>query len=341
MNHAIRFQKNLITFGIPFLIILSSVVLSRSYWFQQHPGPLSVGIILDLNLTVPLVYLFLIRNRSIPKTTAVPLFIAGLIIAGIIIPAGQQFYLTQIKTYVVPVVEVTVLIFMIIKVRKVRKMYKRQKLAQPDFYSSIKMTTEEILPGKASEFLAVEISLIYYGFLHLKKRKLAENEFSYHKKTGTVAIMAIFIVIIFVETFVIHILLQRWSPVAAWILTIASLYSGFQIFGILRSLSKRPISIEDGKLELRYGIMSESSVPLNIIESVEISSKSIALNKEVRKLSPLGDLESHNVLIHLKNEHVLKGLYGGKKTFKTIALHVDEKHRFEQELNRAIELNNG
>lgn len=336
MTQSIRIPQNIITFGLPLLVMFFMVYLSQSIWFRQQPEALSVGIILDLTLTVPLLYFLLIRKRKISNTTVVPFFIGGIVLAGYIIPVDHQFLLSQIKTYVFPLVEMTALFFVGRNVYKLRKSYKTQNQAAPDFYTAFRQATREVILGAAATFLVTEVATIYYGFLHWRKRRLAEHEFSYHKNSGTVAILAVLIFLVLIETFVIHLLLQLWSPLAAWILTGVSLYSLVQIFGILRSLSKRPISIENEQLELRYGILGEVSIPLANIDSVELSTKSIQQDKQIRKLSPLGDLESHNILIHLKNEGSLKGFYGMEKTFTTIALYVDDKQRFKECCNNAL-----
>ena len=339
MYRTIRFNHTILAVGIPLILMLSIVLLSQSSWFQLHPAALSAAITVDLAFTIPLVYLFLIRKKDIPNTTAIPFFIAGLVLASFLIPADHQEYLRLIKQWVVPVVELAALALVAQKVRKVVKAYNVQKNHSLDFHSLIQEATKEVLPKKVSTIFAFEISLIYYGFLSWKKRKLQPNEFTYHKKSGSIAVLAVFIGIVWVETLVIHILLERWSPLAAWILTVLSLYSGFQIFGMLRSLSKRPLSIQKGVLLLRYGIMSETTIPLDTIHSIELSSKQQAFDQRTRKLSPLGDLESHNVLIHLKEENTLQRLYGIKKMFTTIALHVDEKERFEGALRVALQEN--
>lgn len=337
MDPTIRFNHPLITFGVPLLLMLSMALLSHSSWFLQHPETLSTAITFDLALTVPLVYLFLIWKRPVPKTTTIPVFVAGLILASYSIPAEHQFYLAIIKHWMVPVVELAALTLVALKAGKVRKAYKAQKNSSLDFHTAIRQVAREVFPQRVDKIFAFEISLLYYGFLHWKTRKLKDNEFSYHRKSGTVAILAVFIGIIWIETFVIHILLQQWSPLAAWILTGISLYSGFQVFGMLRSLSKRPVSIREGALMLRYGIMGEACIPLENIRSIALSSKQFNQDEHSRKLSPLGDLEGHNVLIHLKDKNLLEGLYGTKKRVTTIALHIDEKERFTEALSEAMQ----
>lgn len=336
MDRTIRFNSNFITYGTPLLLILFLVLLSHSSLFQWHPETLSIAITFDLALTVPLVYLFLIRKKKVPNTTAIPFFIGGLILASYLIPAEHQFYLSLIKQWVVPVVELAALTLVGRQVLKVLKAYKAQKNDSFDFHSIIRQAAGEVLPKRVDKILAFEISIIYYGFFHWKKVKLNANEFSYHRKSGTIAVLAILIFIIWIETFVLHILLQRWSPLAAWVLTILSLYSGFQLFGMLRSLSKRPVSIRKDILLLRYGIMSEAAIPFENIGSVELNTRQLAKEEPTCKLSPLGDLDSHNVLLHLKEATTVEGLYGMKKTCRTLALHLDEKESFKQTLEEAV-----
>jgi len=337
MNKAINIQKNLIIFGIPILIIglLASIV--KTSLFQMNVDSLSIGITFDLLLTVPFIYFLLIRKTNIPKTTIIPFLILGVITCSIILPQENQHYLSLFKTWVLPLVELSVLSYVIYNVRKGIKSYKQKKGLSFDFFTTLKNTCYEILPKNVVIPVVTEIAVFYYGFIYWKKRELTENEFSYHKDSGTITLLIAIIFIVAIETVVLHILLTKWSSLAAWILTFLSVYSGIQIFGFLKSMFKRPISIENGTLFLRYGIMNEATINLKNIENIEISSKDIELNKETRKLSFLGELESHNVIIRLKKENTLIGLYGIKREFKNLALYVDDKIEFKNRINNALQ----
>jgi len=336
MQITINWNQNIVTFGLPLVLILFMVLLTQTTIFQLHPEVLSIGITFDLILTVPLVYFLLIRKKKIPKITIVPLFVAGIVIASIIIPMDNQFYLTQIKYWVLPLVETTALLLIFFKVRKTVKLYKKQKTVTLDFYTALKNATLQVLPARIAPAFTTEIAVFYYGFFNWKKRVLKNNEFSYHRKSGTIALLSVFIFLILFETSIVHILLQRWSYTVAWILTTLSSYTALQVFGIIRSMSKRPIIIENRVLKLRYGLFSESTIPLKNIESVEISGRAIELDDSTRKLSPLREIENHNVILILKEENTIDGLYGLKKRYKTVAFHIDEKERFEEELKIAL-----
>jgi hypothetical protein len=99
---------------------------------------------------------------------------------------------------------------------------------------------------------------------------------------------------------------------------------------------KRPIVIENGMLYLRYGIMNESTINIETIAFVALSIKDLEQNNRTRKLSFFGDLEGHNVLITLKKENSLIGLYGIKKNYKALALHVDDKQGFKATLDEML-----
>jgi len=336
MNRTILLNRNLINFGIP-LTLLGTLILLMKSSFLDGNDILNFAITADLLLTVPLVYFLLIRKSEIPKTTVVPVMIIGLVVGSYFLPQESQTYLGIFKTWALPVIEISILILIITKVRNAIKKYKTLKGSAPDFFDALKSTCYEILPKSVVIPVVTEIAVFYYGFINWEKRKLNKNEFSYHKDSGTIALLAAIIFIVAIETVVLHILLSKWSDIAAWILTFFSIYSGVQLFGFLKSMYKRPISIENGKLFLRYGIMNETIIDLKNIVSIEVSSKDIEQNKETRKLSILGDLESHNIIIRLKEDNMLTGLYGIKRKYKNLALHVDKKIEFTNRINNALQ----
>lgn len=337
MNKTINIYKNLVIFGIPLLIIGLIILIAKSPIFINNPNKLAIGITFDLLLTVPFVYFLLIRKTKIPKTTVVPFLIFGMIICSIILPSEHQYYLNLFKTWAFPLIELLILSFVIYTFRKGVKRYQFNKKESFDFFTTLKNTCNEILPKGLVIPFATEVAVFYYGFIYWRKRELKKNEYSYHKESGTITLLIALIFIIAIETVVLHALLAKWSTIAAWILTFLSIYSGIQIFGFLKSMLKRPLLIKDKKLYLRYGIMNESTIDLNDIESIEVSSKEIEADRTTRRLSFLGALESHNIVIRLKKENTLTGLYGIKRTFKVLALYVDEKTEFVNQISSILQ----
>ena len=293
------------TFGIPLFITLFLVFLAKSTWFDTNHKSISTGIMIDLLIVVPIVYFALIRKTKIPKITLIPLFFLGVFTASKIIPEDHQYSLIIIKNWMVPVLELFVLGFITTKVVKGIREYKKNKKTSPDFFSTLKNTCRELFPSKIASLLAMEIAVFYYGFIYWKKRMPQKNEFTYHKNSSVISLLAALLIIIAAETLVLHFALAKWNTIVAWILTVLSIYSGIQIFGFLKSISKRPVLIENEVLKLRYGIMSEAIINIEDIDAVVISSKEMEFKNRTVKLSPLGEMESHNIVLYLKKEQLL------------------------------------
>ncbi len=338
MNRTVELNRPLISFGIPFLAILFLVLLSKSSIFLANSDVFSLAISLDLLLVVPIIYYILIRKTEISKTTVIAVMVIGLLIGSYFLPEEKQTYLKLFKTWALPIIEVSILTYVIIKVRSAIAKYKNLTDKSPDFFTTLKNISNEILPKKLVMPFATEIAVLYYGFMNWRNPKLKENEFTYHKNSGTIALLGAFILIIGGETIAFHFLLALWSTTAAWILTILSIYTAIQVFGFAKSLSKRPSSINQDILSLKYGILNEVEISFTDIDNIELSKKPLD-EKDVltKSLSPLGELESHNLIIHLNKENQLIGLYGIRKKFTVLAFHIDNSEEFKSQLDNALQ----
>lgn len=333
MHTILSLKRPYLAFLVTLLLLIALMLISKSEAFVQHATHLSIGITADLLLIIPFVYFLLIRKTTIPKTTVIPILVAGMIMGFYILPPENQYYLSIFKSFALPCIELAVLSFIIYKVRKAMISYQHKKDKGKDFFNTLVATCSELLPKALVMPFATEVAVFYYGFIAWGSKKLNKTEFTHHKESGSIAIFSVFIFIILVETFVIHLLLVRWSEIAAWIISSLSIYTALQVWGMIKSIPKRPITIGENELMLRYGILNETSIKFDNILTIEPFTKAISKEDNIITLSPLGELESYNLLIHLKSTHTLKGLYGIKKKFNKLAFHVDKKEEFLSTLN--------
>ncbi|GAB4253336.1 MAG: hypothetical protein Tsb0034_31650 [Ekhidna sp.] len=319
--------------ALPLIIPVVCVLVTRSALFANHTSDLSMAITFDLLISTPLIYFLIIRKRAISNLTLVPVFVLGVITATLILPKAEQHYLSLVKTWFLPLLEIGILSYVIITIRKAFKAFDKSK--SPDFFTAAKEASASILPRPLVLPFATELSVFYYGLFQWKKATVYKNQFTYHKETSTQMLLIVFAFIVLIEAGVVHILLQSWSMLAAWILTGLSLYGGFQLLGISKSLSRRPIQIDD-TLIVKYGIMNEASIDFENIASIELTKKEVAYDKATRALSPFKEMEGHNVLLTLKDEGTLTGFYGIKKRFSRLTLQLDEPQRFKEVLEEKI-----
>jgi hypothetical protein len=335
MGNTLNLQRLTFILGVPLLLMGVLIGIMQPNIFDLLSPSLTLGITLDLLITIPLVYFLLIRKTSIPKTTVMFVLIIGTVVGTIMLPQESQGYLDIFKSWFLPVLELGIFVGIGIQLKKGIQVYKENQSNSFDFYTVVKATTSQILPSKLALPFATEIAVIYYGFIHWKTVKLKENEFSYHQKNGTVSLMFGFILVIIIETFVLHHLIAKWNIIVAWGVTALSFYSIFQIIGIAKSLMKRPIEITDRSLVLRYGILNEVEIQFEDIIRVELNKQTLS-NTEIKQLSPLGEFDSHNCILYLNKEHTLIGLYGIKTKCEILALHVDDDAQFKMMLDQHI-----
>ena len=318
---------NILKVGILLSIVAVSFAVARSSMILVHPE-LATAITIDLTLTLPLAYLFFIRKTKISKLTAVELFVFGIIFASFILPANNQNFLDWIKLFALPVLELGGLCYVGFIFYKSRKTYQSLNQKSGDVLEILRETLAKEFPiALAANVLTFEIAVFYYAVISWKAKR-GENTFTYHKKSGIVALLSVVIFIVAVETLVVHILIALWSEIFAWILTIISVYFLFQVFAHLKAVFQRPIEVTDDKIFLRYGIFGDVVIDLENIEKIENSSAPFEKEKGMSKLALLGELEQHNLQIVLKDEAILHGFYGRKTKVKMLYLFVDEIENF-------------
>ncbi len=342
MKFSVIAKSNFTLVLLPLSFILFFFFLVRSPLFLSEPNQLSSLITLDLLVTLPAFYFLLIRKRDIPKITVVSMFIVGLISASYILPSDQQSVLKLVKTYFLPLVEFGIVGFIIFNVRKGLKLYQSKKNNERDFFTILQSVTQDLMPAKIAHLFATEIAVVYYSLFSWRREPIKENEFSYHKKSGIVSVIVVLIGLAIIETIVVHILLVQWNQTIAWILTILSIYTCFQLFSIMKSMSRRPISFNDAEevLHLRFGFANYVDISYEEIKSIELSSKSFGPESKTIQLSAFGMLDTHNIYLHLKDERTLNRIYGLKSKFKSIVLYIDEKEKFETKIKSIIEMEN-
>jgi hypothetical protein len=291
-------KQNAMVFLIPLALLLTLVLLLKSSLFLTNQNSLSTFITIDFVITIPFVYFLLIRKRNISNFTIAPFLILCVVVASYTIPSANQDVLSLAKTWLVPIVELSVIILVILKVRKALTVYKKTASNHHDFYSALVKTCESLFPKKISKLAANEIALIYFGFFNFKKTTLKPNEFSNYQGSGILSTLGAFIFVVGIEMITVHILAAKWNTTLAWILTGLSVYSALQLIGIIRSVPKRPISVNSNELVLRFGILSETIIPYSDIEHISLAnSNDFDKDKTTKTLSLFGELENSNIVI--------------------------------------------
>ncbi len=322
-----------------FLLVASatyaiSVSIIRSAAFRDNPELLSMAVAMDLTVTITALFYFLVVwPKDLPEISVAPIFLISIAISSYILPAEHQDFLQYIKYLIVPA-ELAVAAYLIYKVRQIRSGIQDSQLDISDFPTALRHAAEKALGSNFGvEAIVSEFSTIYYAFFSWRKTPQHPHgyrPFSYHIKCGWLSIMMTLMIVLAIETVAIHLLVERWSVVAAWVLTALSIYSAFWLIGDYRAMLFRPILIGKEMLKIRIGMRWSADIPLSNIDNISANKQ---IDPETKGALMGVAFGSPNVVVTFKDPLTFTGIMGFKKTAARLYLSIDEKDQFLKEFS--------
>jgi len=325
-------------------VFLALAVFATAAWivgsphFTQNPDVLALAVTMDMVIILPtFFYFWILRKSRLPTLAFVPVFILAIVIAGIILPAAQQTYLDLVKN-LIPLLEVLALGFLFIKIQAITKQYRANKATAIYSTEALVASFQRVLGASTpANILVTELLLLYHAFGGWFKKFTSRDPehavFSYHRRVGYTAIMCVVTLILLVETTALHLLLQRWSALAAWIFTGLSLYSLLWLIGDYHAIRLHPIVLDETHLHLRIGMRWRATIPLNDIAEIQSPSHREKNADDYVSLTLFG---SPRLVIFLQQPIKIRGLFGIQKKTRRLALTIDDEKRFRQELNNRL-----
>jgi hypothetical protein len=281
------------------------------------PRPaVGLGAALDVAVTVPALYFFLvIRGGLQPVVSVLPLCLLGLLRATYLAPQ-----IAWTRPAVAASAELAVVALIALRLRRGLRAAK----ADTDIVSRIATATREVVPStKVAAILAGEIAVFYYAFGSWMQRPHApegSRAYSIHRKSGVADLFAVLAAVSTIETVLVHLVVMRWSAVAAWALSALSIYGTVWLVAMARSFILRPVLVKDGELIARSGLLWTVRIPLATVASVESGAEAYTM-----KLPPASQ---PNVVLRLCEPVTAHGIYGMTRRISSVALAIDDQTGF-------------
>lgn len=318
--------------------------MGGSYFILRLSNISNITVIL-LSLTLMIlppisVYWLLIRPKSMPKLFVYLSIIVCLGASHLIIPYSQKGLLNQILIWLIPFLEVSILIVVLYSVIKSIIRYKRNnKSKENDFLEITRISLEPKLGnGFVLGAILSELSVFYYSIVGwFRKPTVIENGkvYSYHKTSQIKTIVIVFSILIILEGILFHFLIQLWSEVAAWIFTILNIYALLYMIGLYNSVRFLPHNFYGDKLIIRFGYQSSIELDIRNIESIKTAREQGGIweNKSKETYYALLNMDTPQYEIFLKEPALMRSSYGRKKYVKTIVFRTDEPKKMVEEIN--------
>ena len=176
----------------------------------------------------------------------------------------------------------------------------------------------------------MEIAVLYYAFGAWRARPHAPADtlaFTHHRRSGHAGIVLVFLLVMSVEGFAVHVLLLQWSALVAWIFTIGTAYGALWLIADYRATVLRPILVSDEGIMIRAGFRCTVHVPHGRI--AEVGRRKPAAGKEIVNLTLLG---KPTFWLTLSEPMLALSPYGFRRLVSAVGIQPDMAEDFERVL---------
>lgn len=310
-------------FSLAAAALLSACVAVRyTPGFAATPDLAAWGITFDLTISIPLLYwFFVVRTGKAQALTIIPVFLLGSLVARLLLPTAQQVFVRELASVVLGVGEAVLAATLARRVIALKK----QGLAAGDPYERISAAARALLGhGRVAEIVASEVAMVYYALFTWRQRPdPRERSVTFHERNGWGTVVAFIFVLIVAEGLAMHLLLSRWSAIAAWAWTALDLWAMLWFLGDFQALRLRRTWLNEQGFHVRYGLRWSVTIPRDLIVSFRaVQNESDWKRRDVLKISML---EDPRWLITLGDVTTAHGLAGMRKEIRALALSPDQE----------------
>ncbi|QQS42896.1 MAG: hypothetical protein IPM63_08170 [Acidobacteriota bacterium] len=325
-------RTSLAIFGL-FAALVASVAIVASAWIPEvaQPDLLAAAIAIDLLITVPVAFYFLVSRRySLSLPAFAPVIGAGWLIAYLVLPDGHRAPLLIAEAGVLAF-EVAIVAWI---ARKVWKAAKSPSDELEDPLSRLRRIAGETVGNRRLGSVAgTELGVLFYSLFSWRSRPSVPEggaAFTYHRKSGQTAITIVLLFLIAAETAVAHYLISLWSAPVAWAVTALSVYGGLWILADLRASVLRPVLIADDSILIKAGLRYDVEIPIEMMDCIERAKPS---EGPLVSAALFGD-PTHWIVL---NETLqAEGVFGFRSEFRAIGFSPDEPAAFEVAVGEAL-----
>jgi len=284
----------------------------------------AAGACIDLVVVVGFLYYWLLVRPGLrTRTGLVFIAVMGLLRASFLFPEGAL-----VKATLAGCAEIGLIAFVAVQVARSRK----QTPKSDDPLLALQHAVTAVIPFPAlARAIATEMSLMYYttfGWRAKPHIPQGMRAFWLREQPDKAFLLASAGLASIFEIVPVHLLVARWSTLAAWILTAVSLYGMIWLLGLSRSLLLLPTIVGPDSLEIRYGLLARLQIRREEIAQVErLKNASPGAAVLPRRMAP-------NLQISFTQPLKLERLFGSRNV-RQIALCVDHENDFMAELSRA------
>ncbi len=340
MTVALEHKRNkpnwLLALGLPVLVATLSCLTVLTPRFQADSILMSHAILADVLILAPFLYYLCIRKTQVSRMSILRIWVAGLLLVGLVLDSRNSIMLHYIKNYAYPIIEIAI-VGALVRSFYLANKNRQTNAANTEFIAKARSFLTQVFGSEILGYLfASELAIFYYLFIPQKTKEADyQTTFTNHKESGIIGFLYALLSVVLIETLAAHLLLDLWSTTAAWITTALSLYTALQLLAHIRAISARQIRFKQDCLVICNGLAAETNINFEEIERFELSEE-IPEAADVIQFSLLGKAEAHNVVLYMKTTAKVTKFFGVKKNAKILLFYTDRPADFAQVLSLRI-----
>jgi len=190
----------------------------------------------------------------------------------------------------------------------------------------------EFLPPALARLAIAELSVIHMALFRwggAADVPVGSRAFAYHKHLAPMC--ATLLILSLIEIAVCHLLVGLWSPTAALILFVLSVFGLVYLVGLIKSFRFRPVLITAEGVRIRAGLAIDQPIPLESIAAVETAIAGAEVNDRATLNAAL--LAWPNILLRLDPPIARRSFLGRPAPITAVAFRLDDPDAFVRLLN--------
>jgi hypothetical protein len=306
--------------------------------FSKNLSILALAVTVDIVAGIPLLfYIFVVRPSRLPALTLIPVFLLSVVLANKLLPPEGHTYLAVVEV-LLPIAEVVALSYAFLRLRAIYREYRRARAQERYFIDALETGARRVLGNlPAVNLLTTEFSLLFLAvggwFMRFETRHPGDRVFTTYKQSLYPIIVPALLLLSIPETLLLHALVSRWSPTAAVVITILSIYTVVWLIGDFNATRLHPIVLATDTLYLRAGLRWRADIPIADIAGIHKIGPDDAKPADYVNFAFAGEPQ---LMITLKRRTQVRGLFGIKKDVSHIGLFLDDVATFRHAVEEAV-----
>jgi hypothetical protein len=328
---AILLRRTPLAFAVIVALIYAVAIGIAHMPAPAHPSVLAAAVLIDLTVVVPFCYWLLFLDRGTTLLRLMPVFLLSLAGAAVVLPADFGWVVQYLRVLAVPA-ELALVGYLLWRMRG----YYRGLQAQgtEDVLERLHESFTAVLQRpRLAAVLAYETAVLHYALGCWRQRPDPGDttRFAYHRNGGYGAIVGVLMMVCAIEVFVVHLAVTRWSPTAAWVLTILGVYTMVWLVADYHAARLRPLVVGDDALWVRLGLRWRLRIPYDCIVRAHPRGKEELSRRTPGYLHAALLVEPH-IVVELREPMQAAGPYGIGKQVTRVGIAVDHNAGLESAL---------